>query len=88
MLLFEEFYRKVLGLGKGNFILRLTIKVTFIGLFLFFAGLFVYSVVSRNNKLLIIILGIFVIAEVSHFIRKYREKEITKQLQKINDDKF
>ncbi len=73
-LLFEEIFLKISKVGKGDFTLRILIKSIFIFLILLLFAIIVYSVVSGKYVLILVVLGLFIIAETAHFIRKSREK--------------
>ena len=74
-LLFEEFFKKVFKVTDGSswafkILIKAIIFILIIGVLLLVA----YSYLSGNYILLVLILGIVIIAESSHLIRKSREK--------------
>jgi len=88
-LLFEEFFRKLFKVGKGLWPIRILIKLAIFLLIGGFLFLIAYSYLTGNYTLLILILGILIIAEGSHYIRKSREKamiEKSKEKKKTKEE--
>lgn len=75
-LLFEEFLRKVYGLseGKTSLLLKVWIRFMFYLLLSVFLGVIVYSIITKRYIIILIILGLVIVGECAHFIRKSREK--------------
>lgn len=89
-LLLEEFFKKIWGFVNGinSFIVRLGVKLIFYILILVLIILGVYAFFG-NRKLLAIILGLYILGEIAHFIRKSREKAVAGRVaeKKIKDKK-
>lgn len=84
-LLFEEFFKKVYGYTKGgtnSLMLILTIRIMIYGFFILFVGFVIYAIWKGMYVLLGILIGLIILGEGSHFIRKSREKIAHKKAPK------
>lgn len=100
-LLFEEFFKKVYGLSKGktSIFLLILVRIMIYGTIIILIGLIVYAVVTKKYIYILIILGLVIIGESAHYIRKSREKDLegkspkdsskehTKELLKLDKSK-
>lgn len=79
-LLFEEFFRKVSKIAEGgSWFFKISIKVIVYALIAGIFILLVYSFLTGNYIIVLILLGIVIVAEGSHYIRKSREKAMIKK---------
>lgn len=83
-LLFEEFFKKVYGLSKGDtsIFLIVLVRVMIYLLAIVIIGFIIYFVITKKYIYIIIILGMIIIGEVAHYLRKTREKDIDKKIPK------
>ena len=84
-LLFEEFFKKVYGYSKGNtnsILLILTIRIMIYGILIGGTILFIYLIYTKEYLILSIVAGLIIVGELSHFIRKSREKSAHKKAPK------
>jgi len=87
-LLFEEFFEGVFELSKGgSWSLKILVKIINIFLVLGVFFFILYSFITKKYFLLLTFLGLVIIAECAHFIRKTREKSINKITAKKNAGK-
>jgi len=88
-LLFEEFFKKVYSLSKGKTSITLFIFVRLLFLFLIIGGivLVIFLIFTNNYKIILIILGVIILGEAAHYIRKWREKEMGKAASIENNTK-
>jgi hypothetical protein len=75
--LFEEFFKKVYGVSKGNtnsimliFLIRTSIYMFFIG----GVALIVYLIFTGDHLTLFILIGLIFIGEMAHLVRKVIER--------------
>jgi len=84
-LLFEEFFESVFKLSKGgSWTLKILIKLINLGIILGIVFFVLYSFFSKKYVLLLIFLGLVIIAECAHFIRKSIEKSLSDKGVKKN----
>ena len=85
-LLHEEFFGKISNFGdKSNiFLIRMAVKIIFLLLILTGIGLIIYSFLIKNYIIIWIILGLFIIGESAHYIRKSRETTLTQRADVVN----
>jgi len=81
-LLFEEFFKKVYGLseGKTSLSLKILVRILFYGLIAISLILIIYLIYTKKYITILIILGLAIIGESAHYIRKSREKVITNKV--------
>jgi hypothetical protein len=76
-LLFEEFFEKVFKLSEsGSWHLRILIKSVNILIVVGIVFFIIYTFITKRYFLLLLFLGLVIIAESAHFIRKSRERSI------------
>jgi uncharacterized membrane protein (DUF106 family) len=76
-LLFEEFLKKVYGVSKGNtnsLMLIIVIRFMVYGFILGALALVIYLIYSGRYTILFILIGLIILGEAAHFIRKSLEK--------------
>ena len=82
--LFEEFYEKIFRYSdSGSWSFKIMVRIINIILFLgivFFIG---YSLIFRKYLWLLIFLGLILLAELSHFLRKHREGDVRDRKEQI-----
>ena len=85
-LLFEEVFKKIYGLSinKSPITLKLLIRLLILLILLSLIILTIYLIILKKYIIFIVILGLAIIGEISHYIRKNREKIMT---NKINQNK-
>ena len=84
-LLFEEFFKKVYGYSKGktnSLFLIITIRLMIYIFLIGFVILIAYLIYLGSYKLLAIIIGLVIVGEGAHFLRKSREKVAYKKAPK------
>ena len=97
-LLIEEFFKKVYKFIKEINILpiRLILKLLFYIIILGVIGLIIFGIYSGKKMLVLIILGVLMVGEVAHYIRKTREqvmvykktqKNISKKIKESSKNK-
>jgi len=85
-LLVEEFFKKVFDYinGMNLFVIRWAVKLIF---YVVLAGIIAYIILSalRHNYFpVFILLGILLIGEIAHYLRKSREKVIKEKITEKN----
>lgn len=85
-LLFEEFFRKLYRFDKG---VNLIFTKFVFRAFMFFSicliiGFIVFSIVLGRYIYILILIGLIIIGESAHYIRKTREKELKERVTKLN----
>ena len=83
-LLFEEFFKKLNSLGKGSLTIKLIVKIFFVFLVVCLFWIFVYAVINQKYYIFWIIILLYVIVEIAHYIRKSREKIMVSRITEIN----
>ena len=83
-LLFEEFFKKLNSLGKGSLTIKLIVKIFFVFLVVCLFWIFVYAVINQKYYIIWIIILLYVIVEIAHYIRKSREKIMVSRITEIN----
>jgi len=75
-LLFEEFFGKIWKLINGIYFppIRIFARLLFYSIFVALFALVGWSVWKNNYTILFIVVGLFIIGEFAHFIRKSMEK--------------
>ena len=86
-LLFEEFFKKLNSLGKGSLTIKLIVKIFFVFLVVCLFWIFVYAVINQKYYIIWIIILLYVIVEIAHYIRKSREKIMVSRITEINENK-
>lgn len=80
-LLFEEFFGKISDLGKSSpLLMKISIKLVFFIITVVFLYIIINSLLSGNYILILVILGLFILAESAHYIRKLRERAVKKYI--------
>ncbi len=81
-LLFEEFFKKVNSLSKGktSLTLKILVKTIFYSLIAISLILIIYLIYTKKYIFILIILGLAIIGETAHYIRKTREKVISNKM--------
>jgi len=89
-LLFEEFFKKVYGLSKGktSIFLLILVRIMIYGTIIILIGLIVYAVVIKKYIYVLILLGLVIIGEVAHYIRKSREKNLDEKVPKDSSKEY
>ncbi len=83
-LLFGEFFRKVYNLSEGrtSLLLKVSVRLLFYSLIVIILGSIVYLFVLKKYVIILIVLGLIIVGEVAHYLRKSKEKEIVKKIPK------
>jgi len=84
-LLFEEFLKKVYRYSKGDtnsLMLILVIRFSIYGFFIGGIGFIVYAIWSGMYYALSVLVGLIIVGEIAHFIRKSRGKSASKKAPK------
>ena len=81
----QEFFEKISGFVNGIdfFILRWLIKLIFFILTIVIIIFFVLLFYSNKGYIVLIFLGMYILAEIFHFYRRFREKIMAKRMMKI-----
>ena len=86
--LFEEFFGKAFKfINSTNIFMRTLFKIIF---YLVILGLIVFAIwliMTGKVLIVIIILGLYLLSELAHYIRKSREKVMQKNITEINATK-
>jgi hypothetical protein len=85
--LHEEFFGKiwkVIDEIKLTF-LRYICKILFFGIIIALFALIVWLIITKKYVWLIVLVGVIILGEVAHFIRKSREKAMSKIIEVKND---
>ncbi len=83
--LFEEFFKKVYGYSKGktnSLFLIIVIRMMIYGFILLAILFIIYTIWKRNFVALGIFIGLVLLGELAHFLRKWREKAVHKKAPK------
>ena len=77
-LLFQEFSRKIFKFSEGThfFLVKYLVRTLVTLIILAFLLLIIFSILTKNYIIIGIILGILILGELAHYIRKSREKII------------
>ena len=86
-LLQKEFFGKIYKFIKEIKIMpiRIIAKLLFYLIILVIMGVLIWMIVTKKYVWLIVVIGIAVLGEVAHFIRKSREKVMNKRIEDEND---
>jgi len=80
-LLFEEFFKKVFKVVNGfHFFIRTLIKLVFLIMIVLIIIFLTKSAMTGNYIIILFVLGIIILAEAAHYIRKTREKSIQQNM--------
>jgi hypothetical protein len=88
-LLFEEVFRKIYGLSTDKspvtlkIIIRLVLFLLVVGVF----GLCLYLLVTKRYIVFVVVLGLVMIGEIAHYLRKKREKAMVGKLNQKKGEK-
>ena len=87
-LLLEEFFRKIFKVSgeKSPFTLKIIVKLTMYFIVIFGVFLILYLILTKNYLVITFILGLIIIGECAHFVRKFREKKIIKKITEKNKE--
>jgi len=89
-LLFEEFFGKIWKLINGIYFppIRIFARLLFYSIFVALFALIGWSVWKNNYTILFIIIGLFIIGELAHFIRKSMEKNLERRALEDKEGKI
>ncbi len=84
-LLLEEFYKKVMKVGKESPLpFRIFIRIMMFILIIVIISLIIYLYATGNYILVLVIIGLIIISESAHYIRKSREIVMLERISQKN----
>lgn len=87
-LLLEEFFRKIFKTSERNspFILKIIVKITFYFIVVFGFLLALYLIITKRYLIISIILGLIIVGEFAHYVRKLRERKAINKISEKNKE--
>lgn len=87
--LLEEFFKKVYNLSdNSSLLLKFFVRVLVYLVILFIIGIAIYAIITKRYIILIVILGLTILGESAHYIRKLREKATDNNIPKDSSKKY